>query len=174
MAFVIQLTFEPAYDAYHSMFRMLRLRETIRDIGALDIDVARILDFYLLFPFRLSAIRLKREDGRIRSIGRRYVKTRPYSEMPDDVVLLNRMKPIQYAALSTLAGKQLIDAGALEEEQVKPTDGSVSEALATRIGVVNQQDAELLSALATLATNYTLTGPDGLKARSGLMEHRYD
>jgi len=174
VALVIQLTFEPAFDAYHGMYRTLRLRSTFDQLGGVPIDLARILDFYLLYPFRLSAIRLKREDLRIRTIGKRYDKTRPYSEMPDDRVIVHRMKPIQYAAYNTLAVGQLLEVGALEEECVKPTESDLPPRLADRIALANEDDADLIDALSVLATNYTLTGADGLKARSGLLEYRYD
>jgi hypothetical protein len=48
------------------------------------------------------------------------------------------------------------------------------DALSERITEANRVDGELESFLGTLISDYELMGPSGLKARTGLMEHRYD
>jgi hypothetical protein len=50
----------------------------------------------------------------------------------------------------------------------------VPRGLADRIKGVNGLDGELLAALRVLVTEYPLEGGDGLKARTGLLEYRYD
>jgi hypothetical protein len=49
-----QLTYNEAFDPYHAVFRFLRLHLACDISAKLPFDTLRILDFYLLFPFRLQ------------------------------------------------------------------------------------------------------------------------
>ena len=171
---MIQLTFEPSLDPFHAVFRFLRLRPMIAGLGALSRDHLRILDFYLLFPFRIEAIRLTHQDRKYRKLSAQYESAKPYGEQPEDRSLFNRMEPMQVAALDTLAARRLIDPDRWTVGDVAPTDLLIPEPVRLRAEAANAQDAELMSFLAKLAADYHVTGPRGLKDRTGLMEHRYD
>jgi len=170
----VQLTFQPALDPFHSVFRLLRLRHIIKDIGSLHRDHVRILDFYLLFPFRVDSIRFQRHDMHFRKLAREYERSRPYGQQPEDRVLFNRMDPIQVAALETLAKHAFIDPEQWKVGEVASTAELLPDSLSTRIEEANTREADLLSFLEVLASKYELLGNDGLKARTGLLEHRYD
>src|SRR5262245_31866200 len=83
VASMIQLTFQPAFDPYHAVFRALRLRPLATKEHSLHRDHMRILDFYLLFPFRIDGIRLRREDRKYRRLATEYERSRPYGEQPE-------------------------------------------------------------------------------------------
>jgi hypothetical protein len=53
VAHVIQLTYQAAFDPFHAIFRLLRLWSILKR-RPLPHDTVRILDFYLLFPFRIG------------------------------------------------------------------------------------------------------------------------
>jgi hypothetical protein len=55
---MIQLSFQPAYDAYHTIFRLMRLRIVLTSAGPIPLDELRVLDFFLLFPYLIEHIRL--------------------------------------------------------------------------------------------------------------------
>lgn len=171
---MIQLSFEPAYDAYHAIFRHLRLRDLATGENGLPIDQFRILDYYLMFPFRLEQFRLKRGHGRYRAMFRRLAAEPRYVEHPSDKMVFERMRPIQDASLQTLAQKQLFDLACLEDGVVRSTAAPLPENTAERIERANEGESELMEFLNVLARDYPLLGPDGLKDRSGLMEYRYD
>lgn len=170
---MIQLSFQPALDPLHAAFRLLRIRSILIPRGPLEIDHVRILDFYLSFPFRIVGVRLKQGDSRLRALARKYANHTPYGEQPDDRSLLVRMRPMQLAALETLSAKFLIDGDLLETGKVQVTQTLPPAGLMTIVDETNAQDEQLLTILDALAA-YELHGPDGLKARSGLLEHRYD
>ncbi|WP_315766848.1 MULTISPECIES: ABC-three component system middle component 5 [unclassified Bradyrhizobium] len=174
MALVIQLTYEPALDPFHAIFRFLRLRRLIAKDRPIHRDHARILDFYQLFPYRVDAIRLKQPDRRFRRLASEFATRRPYGEQPDDRLLFNRMEPMQVAALDTLAANNLIDPERWKVGEVLATDQPVPPALAARLEEANYSEHDLADFLHILAVEYDLTGPNGLKARTGLMEHRQD
>jgi hypothetical protein len=172
---MIQLSYEPAFDPAHAMFRALRLGEGVLKPGdRVAKDLFRILDFYLLFPDRLKNARLRREHQRIKGIAERQQWRAPYGPRPDDQVLLRRMEPFVDVAVDHLAERGFLDSSALEDGWISGTAKELPAAIAERIATLNDADSELLAALRVLASEYPLEGADGLKDRTGLLEHRYD
>jgi hypothetical protein len=171
---MIQLSFQPALDPFHTMFRLLRLRPILQDSIALPIDQVRIIDFYVAFPFRASDIRVKTEHRRFKTAVLKTEWKRPYGDQPDDKIVFARMEPIQEVALQTLASHALISGVQLDRGLVEFADITVPPAIAARIDSVNTRENSLISFLNMLASDYLLTGVGGLKERSGLLEYRYD
>ena len=173
---MIQITFQPALDSLHTVFRMLRLRSAYLSSPAmLHIDHLRILDFYLTFPHRLAAIRLKPAHRRIKATAKKYEDSKPYGDMPDDRSLLERMQPFQVAAIQTLLTKGLLcQINTASRVFSFKYDVPIPEQLKLRVDKKNAEEKELMEALAILAQEYTVFGVGGLKDRTGLMEHRHD
>ena len=171
MAQLIQLTFEPAYDAYHSMFRVSRLLPIVNR-ARLEFDKLRIMDFYVCFPVLIDQARLRREDRRFNRLSR--LRAPAYSGKPDGRLAFNRMQPTQTAAIQTLALSGFVDSKALELGWVEATGKAVPPKLAARIEEINHEENLLIEFMEVLAKDYPLTGENGLKHRSALMEYRYD
>jgi hypothetical protein len=174
VALMVQLSFEPALDPYHTMFRALRLLPTVLPIGKLEREHVRILDFYLVFPFKIPELRLKQEHRRFRSLGARYATQKPYSDQPESAQLFQRMGPVSDAAFQSLAAKGFVDGSEYDLGWVKPIEKWIPDDLENRIQEANSGQQDLMDFLGTLARDYELGGENGLKHRSGLMEHRYD
>jgi len=173
MALMIQLSYQPALDPFHAMYRYLRIMLAI-NATSLPVDHARILDFYLLFPFRLTAVRLKTQHRKFRTLADAYSETRPYGDQPPDAQLFVRMKPMQIAALETLAGKGFVNADALRDGMVMRGEHTLPPTLAERVKKANSSQQDLMQAILALSSEYPLLGKDGLKDRTGLLEYRYD
>ena len=171
---MIQLSFQPAFDPFHAVYRFLRLFPIIRRLGGLHRDQVRILDYYVLFPHRLSSVRFMQQHRRCKSLGKKYSDQKPYGEQPEDRSLFDRMEPMQMAAFQTLATSGLIDPSALLVGRVEVTDLPLPAGLEDRIEAANREDEALMDCLGVLASEYTLAGANGLKDRTGLLEHRYD
>lgn len=174
MASMTQLSYQPAFDPYHAIYRFLRLRNSVFANQPVHKDQARILDYYLLFPFRIEDIKLKRPHLKYKKLAKQLANTKPYGELPDDRILFGRMQPLQIAAFDTLAGKRLIDPKKYETGTVTATQNSLSEEIAARIEADNEAQRDLVEFMDILVAEYPLLGSDGLKDRTGLMEHRYD
>lgn len=170
----MQLSYQPAFDPYHAVYRFLRLRETVLNIGPLHEDHLKILDFYLLFPFRIEGLRLKQAHRKYRRLASKYNFAKPYGDLPEDRALFSRMEALQSAALDTLASKNLIDGNLYKSGTVDTTTENPPAALIERLYLDNTQQEDLISFLEVLAGEYELLGVDGLKDRSRLMEYRYD
>lgn len=169
-----QLSFQPAFDPFHTIFRLLRLRAIVEQKGMLHKNMVRILDFYLLFPFRIDAIRMIPQHRKFKKLASIYQTAKPYGDQPEDKAIFDRMEPMQIAALETLASYELIHTDRLAGGWVKTTGIPVPQELADRAQAANERDSDLLDFLSVLATDYDLAGENGLKARTGLLEYRYD
>lgn len=167
------LSFQPAFDVLHTEFRFLRLRRLMTADVPWHYDQLRIADFYLLFFFRLEKVRLSPKHRGLRNLARELARQR-YENQPDDHLLFNRMEQIQQAAVETLVSLGFFESTIFANEQLIETGLSEPEALSKRIEAENTCDARLMEALQSLVTEYELLGPDGIKARTGLLEFRYD
>jgi len=171
---MIQLTYEPAFDALHAMYRALRLRDGTNAKLRVPRDLFRILDFYLLFPQRLKDVRFRQEHRRLKTRAVATKRAPPYGPRPADVVLLERMRPFQESALDTLALHHFFAPEALADGWVEPGSEILSDQLAERIRQANTDEAALIEALRIIVADYPLEGNGGLKDRTGLLEHQYD
>lgn len=169
---MIQLAYHPAFDAGHALFRFMRLREGLR-LSELEFDKLRILDFYLLFPFRAEAIRFKQADMKLRALARQEQQRAGYASLPSDVALFGRMEAAQVAAAQTLAAKGAFAGEELRRGIARFEPFGLPDDLQTRVRTENTKDASIFAILSPLAT-YPLLGRDGLKDRTGLIEYRYD
>jgi hypothetical protein len=169
---VSQLTFQPALDPFHAIFRIFRLLQAVNQPAPLDLT--RILDFYLLFPFRIRSLRLAPKHQKYKKLSEKYAHLTPYGEQPEPVLLLKRMQPMQLAALETLASKSYINPSAWASELVQKTERTPPSEIESRAEEQNKQQSDLIEFLQLLAAEYDISGDNGLKARSGLLEYRYD
>jgi hypothetical protein len=51
---MMQLSFQPAFDVFHTAFRFLRLRRLMAEGEEWHFDQLRIADYYLLFFYHMS------------------------------------------------------------------------------------------------------------------------
>ena len=154
---MIQLSYQPALDPFHSVFRLLRVLPYVESAGVLHRDHVRILDFYLLYPFRISAARLTPQHRQFRKFETSYEDRKPY-----------------VTAMETLADKLVIDPTEWQHDRVRPTGTKLPEELAARVATANAAEPELADLVSVLSKEYSLYGQNGLKNRTGLLEYRYD
>lgn len=171
---MIQITFQAAFDPFHTIFRFLRILEITSALDCITLDQARILDFYLLYPFRSAEIKLQAAHRKYKRVASDFDHLKPYGELPESFLLFSRMQGIQVAALDTLAFNDYIDRKAYEQREIVPTKKVVAEEILLRINELNREQGKLVDFIKTLASEYTIYGSDGLKARTGLLEYRYD
>lgn len=169
-----QLTYNAAFDSYHTIFRIFRARHSILVQNDYALDTVRIIDFFLMFPYKLQNFSFKTEDLRFRSVSKKFERLKPYGDQPIDWTIFSRMEDIQRASLSTLSEEGYLDADALIDGRVEFLSKDIPASLSPRIEKLAVEDQELMEALKTLVSDYSLTGSGGLKRRSGLLEHKYD
>lgn len=172
---MIRLTYDPAYDAFHCAFRLLAIVKASQG-KQFELDRLRILDFFYLFPQLILSSEF-RWTVPIRKSAKAVmgdIKMSPlYGQLPQSSSLFRNMEGMQEAAVQTLISKRIFDLDQLQHKvslAVKP----IPETLEARIDIVVTQDKSLLEFLTTHLHCLSLYGQNGLKARTGLLEHRYD
>lgn len=163
------LIYHPAFDAYHCVFRMLLVSDQVCD---LEIDKAKLLDFYMLFPGMVKNIRLPETLRNLRAQAKKAVNV--YRDPVSEISTFREMRHIQDAALKCIAASGLIDIQRYESGYVTRTQKPTSPNLkAMQLGFLNNNSPIIMDILTGLSS-IPLLGHDGLKHRSQLMEHRYD
>lgn len=169
---MIHLSYHPAFDAFHCIFRLLRIKNR-EEFTEIELDKLRILDYYLLFPWRASSIRLAQKDIPIRKVAKNLESIEDYATLPVGGVLLERMRAAQVAALQTLADDKFIDIQKLQNNIVCFRKKEIPNELKKLIHERNSQEEEKMQIIDVLNA-YPLLGIDGLKDRTTLLEHKYD
>jgi hypothetical protein len=138
---------------------------------AFELDKYRILDFYYLFPHLLGSITLpSKMIGRKKKFGK---TASPYNRVPNPKGLIQQLRGLHFEIARSAAAKGLIEPADLDAERLVRTDVPLPEFLSVTIAS-DDGDHELAEMLAVDMAEIALNGPNGLKARTGLLEHRYD
>jgi len=164
------LIYHPVYDLSHGMFRMLRLLETKID-HELKWDTYRILDLYYIFPHLLADARLpqgmtkrKRDFEKLGS---------KYSKVPSPRMFIQQMQGIHESIGRSLVAKGFVEPAEYESGMLRRTKTPIPEQLAEAFANATD-DRVLVEMLANELATIPLSGVNGLKDRTGLLEHRYD
>ncbi|MDN4622701.1 ABC-three component system middle component 5 [Pantoea agglomerans] len=163
------LIYHPAYDAYHCIFRMIALIDHVNEI---EVDKARILDFYLIFPALVSEIRMPQNFSTIKKEAKKY--SNEYHNPINTTSTFRDMHEIQIAAIRCLAATGLIEVKSLEKDFIKRTDKSIPDGLLLSMRDFLKSKDEVYNFIIVKLSQFHLTGKDGLKDRTNLMEFRYD
>lgn len=163
------LIYHPAYDAYHCIFRMLALIDHISEV---EIDKARILDFYLTFPSLVSEIRMPHNHRSIKKIAQNYSNN--YRKPISIIATFRDMHQIQIAAIRCLAATGLIELTELDKGVIKRTKRDIPDGLLLSMRDFLNAKKDIYGFIISKLSKFHLTGKDGLKDRTRLMEYRYD
>ena len=163
------LIYHPAFDAYHCTLRIVALLVSSRQ---LDVEKARILDFYLAFPSAMQSMRLPAEFASVRTTLRQMENV--YRDPVSPKRTFAEMRHVQLAALGCLAAAGIIDGSKLPSGTVERTNKPLPSELEAAITDFMVDENDVLQLLATKVAEMPTAGPNGLKDRSGLLEYRYD
>lgn len=166
------LLYHPCFDCHHAAFRILQLLYQSNQT-VFDIETIRILDFYLLFPSELVKLKfpqtLLAHKKDIKSLRNKY------SDLENPNRVFQQLSPFQTGAIYALAAHGLVDIRPLHEtKEVRRTNKAIPEEV---LAAFQEKDAvhhKLVYFLANELATIPLRGPNGLKDRSSLLDHRYD
>ncbi|QDL32622.1 ABC-three component system middle component 5 [Serratia liquefaciens] len=163
------LVYHPAYDAYHCLFRMMAIMERV---GEVEIDKLKMLDFYILFPSLLSRVRMPRQFSKIKKNAEH--AHNEYHDPLNPGMTFKEMRHIQDAAIKCMLATGYISQENFNNGYVVRTDKKLPEKLSLDMREFLEQKEPFSSFIIQKLAHFHLTGPDGLKSRTQLMEHRYD
>lgn len=165
------LMYHPALDPYHAAFRTLQLL-SVEPSREFHRDQLRILDFYLLFPVAIEQIRL---PVAARSFRRRFVAaSNRYWLSGEPKQVFERIEHVRRVGLTLLLSNRLLDADAFPQARIRLSASGVASVAVQRAQEANTRDGALVQFLVRTLGDLSPFGPGGLKARTGLLDHRYD
>lgn len=164
------ISYHPAFDPYHTAFRIVRLLSGAP--GGFEKDKVRLMDFHLVFPQAIEEITLPQTLRRWRTRSRALANR--YWFHGERWLIFARMGPFFAAASRLLYGSHVVDrdrykVGYLQLDRSRATTRQILDA-ANAVTL----DEELLEFVVSDLGAIPFGGSSGLKHRTGLMEFRYD
>ena len=166
------LIYDPALDPSHYIFRLLKIIHNAIDTE-IEIDKYRIVDFYLLFPVALAKFRF---PGGAPTEIRRTLKAleNRYTGILSPQLHFQKNGMLQIAAISHLSSLGILDNDRLKSRMLKRTKKSLPEEINQKLTKTINNKSEIETFILSVVLQLPLLGDGGLKARSGLLEHKYD
>lgn len=170
------IVYNPAFDLYHAIYRMAHILQRLDDGECFEVDKVRIWDFYLLFPSKLYTVSLRQFDKDIYDARKTYIgnSKNPYEYSGDNRKLFEWIKPFQLSALNCLVSCGIIQKEAYLEGNVFVASREALGSFIAIAGEFSVKEQNVLSFLSLFSRHMPLTGADGLKARTRLLESKYD
>lgn len=170
------ITYNPAFDLYHSIYRIAHIIGKLDDGESFEIDKVRIWDFYMLFPDKVYSITIRRDEEDLRQYRSQYLRRQnsPYEFKGDSRKLFEWMKPVQLSALNCLVSCGILDREKYEHGRVGVADNKMLQQYLATVGDASRRERNVLSFMSLLSGAIPMTGEYGLKARTKLMESKYD
>ena len=170
------ITYNPAFDLYHCIYRMLHILGRLEEGECIDLDKARIWDFYLLFPQKVYGMHMRRDEAEYLKLRKNYVQisNNPYEYSGNNRKLFERLKSYQMTALSNLVSYGVIDRDQFLDKKLAICDYEKFKKLITDLEPLDTKESNVLSFMSLFTKDMSLFGKYGLKQRTKLMESRYD
>lgn len=170
------ITYNPAFDLYHCIFRMIHIIQRLEDNDCLEVDKIRIWDFYILFPSKTYTIKIQRNEKEFRSWRYRYIKKikNPYEYSGDNRKLFDRLCPYQMAALTSLVSYGIIDKAHFLNKEIMISNRAILDKFIEKTGALSEIERNTLSFMSLFSKSMSMLGINGLKSRTNLMESKYD
>lgn len=170
------VVYHPAFDLYHSVYRILQLLTFSDRKEYVELDRLRIWDFYLLFPEKIHTICLKKEEIDIRKLFNTYIskKENPYETVLDNRKMFEKIKPYQITAIKCLASYGIIKKEFLVENRVTIISKEILKEYISKFEPLTPTEMNLISILTSHFHQVSMYGSMGLKERTKLLESKYD
>ena len=170
------ITYNPAFDLYHSIYRIAHIVGKLEEGEWMETDKVRIWDFYLLFPDKVYTITIRREEEDLRQYRSKYLKrvNNPYEFNGDNHQQFEWMKPVQLSALGSLVSWGILDRAQFETGRVRVANNELLHQYLEQVSNLTTREHNVLAFMSTLSRTMPMTGEYGLKARTKLLESKYD
>lgn len=167
------LTYQPQNDIYNGIFRILSLLlyDTTRQYS---VDLLRILDFYYVFPNFIYDIKFPSNLRKDKAIFKKYNEN-AYFAKGNKRQFFYMLTQIQDKTFKILISKNILNCSLYAKEIIKLNhDICLAPSLFEQIKQRNQENKDIVDFLVCKLSKIEFLGKKGLKARTGLMEYKYD
>lgn len=166
------LIYHPIEDVNHCVFRSLLLLDQTKLID-IDLDLYKLLDFYILFPHMLKSIDpLPKELTHYKKLISKIPE--PFEAIRNTRRVFYELESLQNVALQNLLAKELIDYDGFMSNRLKRSNNPLPTTLQDAIKSASQTKQEWFDFVVNELPQSDFSGKNGLKKRTGLMEFRYD
>lgn len=165
------LIYHSSFDIYHCIFRVLRVLTRL-PLNEYEINKIRIIDFYLIFPDLLQNVRFPRQATKYKAHFSNISKS--YERIGNQHRIFAQLEPYQKAALRCMASYNLLDTKLLKDNKILLHSEIIPTKLLDCIKISNEKEPDLINFLTGPFFEVDLYGDGGLKARTKLLEYRYD
>lgn len=166
------LMYHPAQDVNHCVFRLLLILEHTEH-EKLNTDVYRLIDFYTLFPSLLKLLKtLPVPVNKCRKVFSEVEE--PFESLKNTKRILHELEALQSVAIQNLLAKKLLDIDEYNKGYLKRSSVNLPEIFVSALNKSNLVSKEWFKGLVNEFPKAKFVGSSGLKARTGLMEYRYD
>ena len=163
------IIYHPAHDVNHCSYRILNILYAVKD-NKVHYDMLKIISFYYIYPHLLKRMEnlprpLNFQEKKIKNIND------PFELTPSPSSLFFEMSATQEAAILSLLQKSIIK---IERNIVTLEKKSLPDDLINAFKADRLTKTEIFKILVEHLPKVKLDGDNGLKAKSGLMEYKYD
>jgi len=166
------LVYHPAFDIYNCIFRMLQLLSYSKE-EEIAFDKLRIWDFYVTFPGQTKTISFPADLSNLKEKIFKD-KANPYEELTNPKGIFDRMQTYQLSAVKCLASYGFVDSELLSKNKVKRTGKPIPEELLIQLNKPSTEVSNIIKLVTSDFVDLPLLGKAGLKARTGLLDFKYD
>lgn len=163
------LAYHPAFDIYHCCYRIL-LCTDYSELPSMEIDRIRIWDFYFTFPHQTNRISFPRDLEDLRP--KLDFTKNPYENVQDPLMVFERMRPFQITAIKFLFGHGFFER--TEDDSIIRSSRQTPSLLVPELTTLSFAHQYVLQLVSSAYNRLPLYGPSGLKARTKLIDYRYD
>lgn len=163
------IIYHPIYDIEHGRFRLLHLLSCAEN-RQLFWNSYRILDIIYLFPQVLIHTDVTRG---LTSLKRKLSnEDYRYNRIPNPKLFIEKFVGIHESIVASLLSNGILNEGLYDSGIIGLGDYQIPDSI-NKI-ICSSQDHDLVSNVCQEFSRIPVNGPGGLKARTKLLEHRYD
>lgn len=167
------LIYHPAQDVNHCVYRICAILISVNS-QELSLDQLRVLDFYYLFPSEIKKIKpwpalLK---GQLRKVA--FSIDDCFESLDNRSRVFYDLLHFQKNAVLELASKGVVDKEVFESGRVQLISGSLPAKFERLIASDEFIKSDVFRLIVNELPKLEMSGANGLKKRSGLMEYVYD
>lgn len=166
------LMYHPAFDANHCLYRIVSILHATGD-APISWPLLRMLDFYYLFPSQLKNI--KPWPSEIRKLKAQVMKIPDqFEDLSNPARTFFELETFQKTATLELIAKGVLSKSSFDKGIMELEPDSLPSAYTTLLDLDDFLKSDAFEVITKGLPSTKLSGSNGLKSRTGLMEYVYD
>lgn len=166
------LMYHPAFDANHCLYRIVSILHATGDVP-ISWSLLRMLDFYYLFPSQLKNI--KPWPSEIRNMKAQVMKIPDqFEDLSNPARTFFELEIFQKTATFELIAKGVLSKSSFDKGIMELEPDSLPSAYTALLDIDDFLNSDAFEVITKGLPTTKFNGLNGLKSRTGLMEHVYD